>query len=318
MRSIVTVTVACAIGTRLFASPPTSFAATFKEADTVVVASTSAVQPVRKSSQWRKRLKDATPLIYDCDLTIRIDAVIKSSDPYLVATSSIHIIVDSADPTCFAADAASTWNRTGPILWLLRGSNGGLRPVRDLSQSVRPLRMFSPELGRKAAQWREPELAVAYLLLKPGVLISVDHYARSPFPAQIANLVGFANFLRVYSRIYTESYDDDRGIISLAVSSFGQCLVSARRAAGERRLEASELPWLDPSWQRRTEEMQLASMSWSSKDELLEAFDSPDQAINDLTMWACGSSRRVTTRAQDLLQRFFDLPAVVLPCIPCQ
>ena len=135
-------------------------------------------------------------------------------------------------------------------------------------------------------------------------------------------ITGFGDFLKVYRVVYLESDARMRGLISLEVAGYGQCLEPARRAAAAERLRGEPVPneaFLDQGVQRRTEEQDLAEEnSWTTREQLLRVFGGATEAVDGLTMRACMSDIRVKTRARELLSEYFAIDPSKLSCIPCE
>jgi hypothetical protein len=197
-----------------------------------------------------------------------------------------------------------------------------LRTLVDNSDTVFALtRGLLPLEEQDLRQWKEPDVAVTYLFLKPGLAIPESRYTDSALPIQMVDLGGWTKFLRVYRTAYLESDGYARGRINLVAASFEHCLDAARRTTqggGPLPELAPMLPFLDRDTAWRTETTELEGLSWASKEELLAAFNSPEAAVDELTRWACSSGTRIKARARDLLSRYFGVDPSTLPCIPCE
>jgi hypothetical protein len=140
-------------------------------------------------------------------------------------------------------------------------------------------------------------------------------------PAQVVSVAGLWDFLRVYRSVYLESNDVQRKAISLAVSSFGYCLTSARRAlqaSGELKRGISGSPFLSEETERRTGDLDLSQMAPPTKDEFVALFHTPKDAMDQLLLLSCRSDPRVKARSRDLLSRYFGIDPSSIPCLPCE
>jgi hypothetical protein len=307
-----------------FAAAPVPFSTLYHVADAVLVASIASARPI-PASDSRSAMTPIEPIqdrrLYACELTLSVAVIIKARNGGIREGGTIDAVAFLPSDQCLWDFNGPYTRPDSPALWLLRTENGVLRVLVDNRTSVRPLATLSPETRLQVKQWKEPELALTYLCLKPGVLIPEDRYARSTLPAEMLGVAGARGFLEVYRSVYVESNDFQRSRISLVMSSFGYCLNSARRAAeadGQLDEWASVGSFLNVETERRTEIVDLLRMSWSSKQELLSAFQSPTDAEHELMLWACRSDAKVRARARDLLSRYFGVDSSTLPCIPCE
>jgi hypothetical protein len=190
----------------------------------------------------------------------------------------------------------------------------------DNAMTVRPLQSFSEGTRQKLEEWHDPHLAAMYLFLKPGIIVPESEYADAGFEGSLIDLAGWTDFLRVYRAVYLESSERLHSQISLVAASFGHCLDMASRAAqGSSRREQweSRLPEVNPETRHREDELELRRMSWMNKEEILAAFKSPTDAVDELTFRASSSLNRSKARARQLLIQYFGVDPSMLPCSPC-
>jgi hypothetical protein len=91
-------------------------------------------------------------------------------------------------------------------------------------------------------------------------------------------LVPFIDFLKVYRSVYLESNDPQRGLISLSAAGYGFCLEKARKVADAQRRPGADVPnepFLDKQMQRRTDDVDLRQMWWTTREEILKEFGEP-------------------------------------------
>ena len=69
---------------------------------------------------------------------------------------------------------------------------------------------------------------------------------------------------------------------------------------------------------RRTAEVDLRRMWWTTKEQLLEELGGATEAVDGLTKLACDTDFRVKARARELLSQYFGIDPSTLPCIPCE
>jgi hypothetical protein len=298
-------------GAHAQAGQRTPFSTHFQAADTVLVGVVESVRPIQPSEP-RATLalviehapEDTFPL-YPCELGVRVRATIKAKNPLVEAGSLVPIIWYLLSPTC-AADYRGDTLLGKPALWLLRTENGFLRALVDGSgtdntPSVLPMQSFSPDTERKLAEWKDPRLAVTYLILKPGVIIPEDRYAISWLPGDVAAVAGYFNFLKVYRAVYLESDARVHGLISIEVAASGECLEAARSAIVTEQQHGEVVPHhslLDRDVERRTAEVDdFGWMGWATKEQLLQDLGGSKEAIDGLTTLACGTDPRVKARA---------------------
>jgi hypothetical protein len=318
-------------GAQAWAGQRTPFSTHFQTASTVLVGAVESARPIQQSEPKaalapviEHRPADILP-VYPCELEVRVRAVIKAEDPMVKPGSRVTVVWYLLAPEC-VTDYRGKKLIGRLALWLLRTESGSLRLLVDGSgtdnaPSVLPIETFSAETEQQLGEWKDPRLAVTYLILKPGAVVPENGYASSWLPGDVAAVAGYFNFLKVYRVVYAESDERIRGLIALEVAASGECLESARRAsAAEQQLGEAvpHDPFLDRDVERRTGEADLRWMRWTTKEQLLEDLGTPTEAVDGLTMLACRTDARVKTRARDLLSQYFGIDPSALPCIPCE
>ena len=314
-----------------WAAQRTSFSTHFRSADTALVGAAESSRPIPRSEQKaglaplvEHSPEDILP-VYPCELRVRVRTVIKAKDPVVEAGAVVPVVWYLRSPAC-TTDYRGETLIDKPALWLLRTENGSLRALVDCSgadntPSVLPIKSFPAETEQKLAEWKDPRLAVTYLILKPGVIIPENAYARSLLPGDVAAVAGYLNFLKVLRTVYLESGELMRDMISLNVASYGSCLGPARRALLAEEQLGESVPhtsFLDIDVQRKTEEVDLRWMQWTTKEQLLQELGGPAEAVDGLTMLACRTNAHVKARARELLSQYFGIEPSSLPCIPCE
>jgi hypothetical protein len=307
------------------AGQPTPFSTLFASANVVLVGEIESAARIPDSAA-RTEIAPPEPLqhvaLYPCEFTVRVRAIIKAPRSPVKVGPVVQIIWYLPSPTCAVSYLGDDRLLGKPALWLARSEGGSLRTIADDTSTVLPILEFTEQTEDELKQWRDPGSAVTYLVLKPGVIIPENGYVGSTLPSDVVAITGFADFLRIYRVIYLESDARKRGLISLEVAGYGQCLASAKRAAELERRRGTPLPYelfLDPEVERRTEEHDLAEEdSWTSKAQLVKVFGSVGDAVDGLTMRACRSDIRVRTRARELLSSYFGIDSSTLACIPCE
>ena len=325
MTSHLAVAASLLAGAQVWAGQLTPFSALFRTADTVFVGEVESGRQI-PTSDARAGMAAVDPVqyapVYPCELTVRVRAVIKAQQPLIKAGSAVSVMWYLPSPVCIATYGGDGQQLTRPALWLARTENGTLRTLADNNVTVLPIKSFSTEIEERLTEWKDPGLAVTYLILKPGAIISENGYVSSRLPSDVVGITGFADFLKVYRVVYLESDARMRGLISLEVAGYGHCLEPARRAAEAERRRGEPVPneaFLDREVERRTEEQDLAEEnSWTTREQLLKVFGSAAEAVNGLTMRACMSDLRVKARARELLSQYFEVDPSRLPCIPCE
>jgi hypothetical protein len=274
--------------TQLWAGQRTPFSTHFRAADMALVGAVDSSGPIQQFEPRAKsapmiehRPEDILPL-YPCGLWVRVLAVIKAKSPLAAVGSVVPVMWYLPSPACLT-DYRGERLLDKPALWLLRTEDGFLRTLIDASgtdsaPSVLPMKSFSAEAEKKLSEWKDPRLAVTYLVLKPGVIVPENAYARSWLPDDVAAVAGYFNFLKVYRAVYLESDERMRGLISLRVAGSGECLDSARRASAAEQQQGEAVPhssFLDKDVERRTAEADLRRMWWTTKEQLLEELGGP-------------------------------------------
>lgn len=311
----------------LWAGPPIRFGQLFQRADTVLVGS---LESAKRPSQGKNSSQPSTVadnVTVSCEVTMQISAVIRTVDPTIVAGITRNFIWQMRSSSQCDDTASEFKTLKGHfLLLLLQFKNGVLHAVEDRPLSARELLVFPREVKTRTDTWKDPGLAVAYLLLKPGVYISDTEYASSDGASRSAwemwPVIGKQGELIVYRQIYLESNEAQRRNISLAVSSSGLCVDAAKKAAlAEGTLDrwAKRRPFFDQNTLEMADEDDLRSMQWTNKDEVLRTFNNiSSAAIDNLIFLACSSKKRVKARARQVLQDYFDIDPSTLPCIPCE
>jgi hypothetical protein len=308
-----------AASAQLSGAAPPPFSTLFKTADTAfvgVVESGKRIPTADPRAHLAQRGSAQGVPSFACEMTVRIAAVIEAASSRITEGAAAKVVWYLPFASCVAAYSGEHTKLYGPSLWLVRSEDGILRAVVDNEQSVWPLAEFCDRTKRRLKEWREPKMAITYLALKPGVLVSEKQYAISVLPADTVSIVGFRNFLRVYRSVYLESSDSQRGAISLAVSSFGYCLDSARRVAQATGV-GTDWPALDAKIAHGTAEGKLGEMAPATKEDFIKRFITQENATDELLMLACNSDRKVKARARELLSRYFGVNPSSLSCIPC-
>jgi|HubBroStandDraft_1064217.scaffolds.fasta_scaffold17551_2 hypothetical protein len=322
---------------RAWAGPPTPFSTLFAAADTVFIGTLESARPIPQADARTSLRPEPSPslllpsnasqaeidsLFSPWEFRVRVQDLIEARSPSTKPGSVVEVVWYVPSRQNVPAHSFRDGDATGkPALWLLRTERGLLRTVSDGSQTVFPMRGLSADTENRLSDWKDPRLAVIYLVLKPGLIITEERYAFSNLPADVSALVPFIDFLRVYRSVYLDSDDRQRGLISLSAAAFGFCLQKARGVAdAQRRLRADvpKEPLLDKQMERRTDDVDLRQMSWTTKEELLKELRSPAEAVSALAKWACSSDGQVRERARDLLSRYFSMDTTTLPCLPCE
>jgi hypothetical protein len=259
--------------------------------------------------------------VYACELRIQTPAVLKGKDAAGEVGATVPVVTYLISPECSVDYLNKNVQLDKPALWLLRVEAGFVRTLVDNAGTVYPLNLFSEEAERRIHEWNDPIQSVIYLFLKPGVMISQRDYAEQVDPGPVIDLGGWTTLLRVYRAIYLESNDEARGQIALVAAGFGHCVPMARRVATvERRLEElqSRNSFLKPDVLQRDDDVNVGTMAWKTKNELLADFQSPMEAVDELTQRACSSGPRTKMRAREVLTQYFAVNPSTLPCIPCE
>lgn len=307
----------------MYGAAPIPLTALYKTADIVVLGKVESAAPV---PLYDVR-SDLPPLdavqfspVHLCELALRVDVSLKPQVDEPNTERLIKFLSYLPSPKCEGGYDMDS-QIEAPALWMLRRERGDLRTVVDNRTTYRTVQMFSQSLAEGIRNIRDPLVATTYLFLKPGVVIPINGYSRSPLPAEVIGIGGWFKFLSAYRDVYRESNPAMRSQISLVVASFGHCLDAARQAAkanGQLAEWVSLRPFLSEEISRREEDINLAMMSGSTKIELLAHFESPDAARDQLVSWACSSFSRTKARARELLVKYFAIDPSALPCIPCE
>jgi hypothetical protein len=317
---------------RVWAGPPTPFSTLFTAADTVFIGSLESAKPIPQDDPRTALRPEPSPdsllpsnasqaeinsLFSLWEFRVRVEELIEARSPSIRPGSVVDVVwyVPSRDPLPYFRDTGK------PALWLLRTERGVLRTVSDGSRTVFLLGRPSADVKDRLSEWKDPRLAVIYLVLKPGLIVPEEQYPLTSLSADVSALVPFIDFLKVYRSVYLESDERQRGLISLSAAGWGFCMERARTAAdAQRRLgvDVPGEPLLDKGLNRRTDEGDLRWMSWTTKEELLKALGSPADAVNALAMRACRSDAQVRLRARALLSKYFGVDPATLPCLPCE
>ena len=179
------------------------------------------------------------------------------------------------------------------------------------------MKNFSSKFAEELAKWKDPNQAVTYLVLTPGMIIPERGYVISNLPGEVEGLVTFREYLNIYRIIYNDSDVDSRGKIAIQLAGWGHCLDAAIRAA--EHIHDEQLPsFMDPSPRNEIDELHLGRLMWATKADLLKSFANEKEAIDELILQACSSYPKARKRARELLDQYFGIKASMLPCVPCE
>ena len=303
------------------AEQPPPLSALFRRADLVLVGSVRAAKRI-PASDARSKSSPIAPLlfapIHPCELTLAKISLLKG-DIAADINSTLSVVTYLTSSAC-AVDYSNRSVSIGvPALWLLRIEGSVVRTVVDNAETMHTFHSLAGEVRQRLNEWNDPALSVMYLFLKPGIIPPEKDYATRVDVGEVVDLGGWRALLRVYRAIYLESDEEMRAQIALVAASFGHCLDLASRVAqgDERATWESRLPDIRPDVRRRTDELEMRRMSWTTKEEVLASFQSPADAVDELTLRACSSAPRSKVRARQLLLRYFGVGESVLPCLPC-
>jgi hypothetical protein len=302
----------------LMATKPVPLATRLSKADVIVVATIKSARRIPDADP-RSHVAAVEPFLglplYVCELVLRVDAPIKGGK-HLSQGSELVFVWRLPSPACSADRWGDSTALQKPALWLLRQLQNAFYALEDNSSTVIPLRSFPPLVEHSLAEWSKPGLALTYLLLKPGVLIPEKEISKSTEQWELIAIGGWRDFLAAYRKVYLESSEETRGQIALSVSVIGQCLNLARRTATAEGHLAELEATVELNGTR--DEPQANRMFWSSREEVLKAFETSKEALDHLTLKACGTAPKTRQRAREILNRYFDVDLATLPCIPCE
>ena len=302
-----------------------SLADQFDSADTVIIGSMEAGHRIPQfDSLAQTAVRDPLELhsAYPCEVTVRVDAVIKSRAGNVRQGADLPVVWYPPFTNCRPGRIGDYRLLNRDALWLLRTEKGVLRALVDNHTAVRPIANFSPEIQRELTKRKDPAEALLYLGLKPGVLIPAARYPLSLVPAEMMPVLGMATFLKILGFIYDGSNAEDRGLISLNMSTFGLCLNWARRFAkshNEYQEWASGIQFLDPTLEPKLEETQLARLKeLHTRDQVIQAWKGDaEAALSYMILLSCRSDAGVAERARQILWEYFGVSATSWSCIPC-
>lgn len=297
-----------------------SFPNLFKRADLVIVGEVERGRRIPNSDS-RSAVRPERPVeyapVFACENGVVVKAVLTPTNGIATGTR-IPILWFLPSPDCEPSYADYSLLGHDALL-LLRTEGKVVRPIFDNPWAAFPLREFSSGAEKRLARWGSPVEAVTYLILTPGAVIPRDQYALSSLPSELTGLGGWATLLKAYSAVYTESDEQERGQISLVVSSFGLCTNRATETVKSMRIDSWQARrLLDSDVQSSEEDVTLSQMAWTNKQDLLSTFATDEEAVDELTLRSCSSSEKVRRRAQELLSGYFGLDPSKLPCIPCE
>jgi hypothetical protein len=300
------------------AAQPVPLAVRLGKADVILVGTIESTGRIPDSDP-RAKVVPVDPFLgsrqYACEVNLRVEARVKGRED-IRRGGSLSFVWHLSSPACLADRWGDGVVLQKPALWLLRQEGSFLGALVDNASTVIPLKSSPPDLDRTLAEWGEPRLALTYLFLKPGVVIPEAEFAKSTLQGELIALCGWRDFLRVYRTVYLESSAPMRGQIALSVAVIGQCLDLAKRTALAEGSLAELAATVDLDG--RNDEHQLLRMSWATKDDLLKTFKTPKNALDELTLRACGTAPKTRQRARELLLRYFGIDPATLPCIPCE
>jgi hypothetical protein len=282
----------------------------------------------RRFPQSRNTLSE-TPLreplehhsLYACEISIHVDTVIKDHTAGAKAGSALSVVWYPPFDDCRPEFSVDYPSLNQEALWLLRAENGALRALVDNHTTAWPMAKFSPQVQLELTNQKAPGALLTYLAVKPGLLVPEQRYPMSLVPLDVIPLLGMAEYLNVFRSVFLESTDEQRGLISLNLSTLGYCLSTARRfAQSDSRFRgwAELVQFLNPAMERRIEETQLQEMQWPTKDAILKAYGDQKTAADGLIQLSCRSDAAVRTRAQELLAKYFAIDPSTIHCIPCE
>ena len=296
---------------------PITLAQRLAKADVILVGTVESAKRIPESDP-RSRLQPIEALRgvpqYGCEVTVRVAAPMKGGID-VSHDKDVGFVWYLSSPACVADRWGDPAVLQKPALWLLRRQDGFLRALTDNGSTVIPLQSFPPAVERRLGEWSEPNLALTYLFLKPGVVIPEAEFSNSTLQGELIYLGGWRDFLTVYRVVFLESSDRVRGQIAKSVARIGQCLDLAKRTAVT---EGSLAELGDVDLEGRGDERQSRRMSWNTKEEMLRAFETPKDALDELTIRACGTAPKTRQRAREMLVEYFAVDPATLPCIPCE
>ncbi len=295
---------------------PDRFSWLFKSADMVIVGSVESARQLHGSTEQESASKGKVfPYSpgFTCEYAVRVAVVIKTGARAVAPGETVNIRWRRASPDCSVSAGA---DRVTSI-WMTEIKNGFPQVVDDSEYGVCPLNYFSAETEKELAKWKEPSLAAAYLVLKPGVLVPEKEYFGSQLPGDMVDLIGLRDFLSMLGSIYVSASVSQRDEIAIATSSLGFCVAAARRAAA---ISGRPRGWLalDEDNIRKRAELDLIQMSVGSKEKYIDLFVTAENATQNLTLLTCNSDRRVRSRAGALLLQYFGIDPSTIACIPCE
>jgi hypothetical protein len=263
-------------------------------------------------------------VVYPCEITIKIDRVIKGSLGQLGDELIVVSYLRSRD--CALEIVGTPVRRGQDLIWFLRKEADHIRTWIDNHPAMVLLKPLSPETRQEVAHLANPELAIAYLMLDSEVRgVGISEVGRAgPSAAELVDLTGWSNFWRISSDLYRGGSSAEKDTVCLLVSHFGACVNCARGVMARNPGLISER---DPSYAllkseafKRFEAQKLEEMGPDSLLAFQKAFPkiAPNQIEDDLYWSACVSSREVQTRARDLLLRLFGQGPETVDCIPCE
>ena len=288
----------------------------FRFADTVLIGRVVSGKRVLESDpRFGIPARPVNAPFYLCEVTVEVKAKPRDS---LVVGSRLTILWYLESSVCAVAFPGVYENLEGrDALLFLSSGRDFQRAFTDLSYGIFPVRNFSPKFAEELAKWKDPDQAVTYLVLTPGMIIPERGYVNSHLPSEVSGLVSFREYLNIYRIIYSDSDVDSRGKIAIHLAYWGLCLDAAIRAAGH--IHDERLPsFMDPSPRNEIDELHLGRLMWATKADLLKSFANEKEAIDELILQACSSYPKARKRARELLDRYFGIQASMLPCVPCE
>ncbi len=148
---------------------------------------------------------------FACEITLALDSVLKANEHAIEVGATVHAVGFALSPACMVNSRVGEPILNHEALWLLRTENGIIRLSGVDSLTAIPLHRFSPAIAKELGRWTNPEEALTFLFLKPGIVIPENGYADSPVVGEVIPLCGWLTFLKVYREIFLESDAYSRG-----------------------------------------------------------------------------------------------------------
>ncbi len=293
-----------------------------ERADTIVVASLERSIPMPAGAAIGEPRTPPGFRVYPCAIDLEVQAVLTGSVDHKVERVTVFSYLRNASCTVRLMGRAVPGGHS--LIWLLRRQGRLLRTWTDDYETMIWLTSFGPAARQGMDQFKDPALAVAYLILAPGIGLPVASYNAnvSWMVSGVLEMVGFADFWRLLAAIYTRSPPPGQELICLLASESGACLGCARAAAArgvEPGPDADENHSLmRPDQFRVFEHNMLREMDPAALARSRTSVVKTKWLREDLFWSACTSSRALRTRSRRLLHTLFGVDPRAISCIPCE